>query len=167
MPPWAFTIAPGWLRQAPALVRSLGIRLILDLNLITDTRGAAAQWARAAQAGLPRHSIIAFEVGNEPDIYSRGDWRTVIAGRRFDGRLLAGPSLPPVLTARDCVRDFRGYAATRDEVAPHVMLGGPALANPIHHQRCSAAASAGMAAAFQPLVDDAHDSGIALRLTEL
>ncbi|MFL5863437.1 MAG: hypothetical protein ACJ780_22125, partial [Solirubrobacteraceae bacterium] len=68
----------------------------------------------------PRHSIIAFEVGNEPDIYSRGDWRTVIAGRRFDGRLLAGPSLPPVLTARDYVRDFRGYAAMPDEVAPHV-----------------------------------------------
>ena len=54
MPPWAFSLHPSWLRQARALVRRLAIRIILDLNLITDTPGAAAQWARAAQAALPR-----------------------------------------------------------------------------------------------------------------
>ena len=47
--PWAFSLAPKWLGQARALVRTLGVRLILDLNLITDTPGAAAQWARAAR----------------------------------------------------------------------------------------------------------------------
>ena len=211
MPPWAFSLYPSWLRQARALVRRLAIRIILDLNLITDTPGAAAQWARAAQAALPRHSIIAFEVGNEPDIYSRADWRAVIAGSRFESRSPAGPAgpaLPDALTAPDYVRDFSGYARALAQVAPHVMLAGPALANPIHHQRwiatlidgarrslglvtihrypytgcagrrgtrsyatigrvLSPAASTGMAAAIQPLVDDAHDAGLPLRLTEL
>jgi hypothetical protein len=208
MPPWAFSVDPSWLRQARALVRRLGIRIILDLNLITDTPGAAAEWARAAQAALPRHSIIAFEVGNEPDIYSRADWRAVIAGRRFDGRPPAGPALPDALTAPDYVRDFSGYARALGQVAPRVMLAGPALANPIHHERwittlidgarrslglvtihrypytgcagrratrsyatigrvLSPAASTGMAAAIRPLVDDAHDAGLPLRLTEL
>ena len=133
MPPWAFTLAPAWLRQARALVRVQATRIILDLNLITDTPGAAAQWARAAQAALPRHSIVAFEVGNEPDIYSRADWRALVAGRRFDARGPAAPSLPHALTAADYVRDFHAYSRALGEVAPHVTLAGPALANPIHH----------------------------------
>jgi hypothetical protein len=134
LPPWAFTLVPGWLRQARALVRHAGTRVILDLNLITDTPSAAAQWARAAQAALPRHGLAAFEVGNEPDIYSRADWRAIIAGRRLEGR--GGvPSLPDTLTAADYVRHFRAYAHALDQVAPHVPLAGPALANPLHHMR--------------------------------
>ena len=122
-----------------SLVRTLGVRLILDLNLITDTPSAAAQWARAAKAGLPPHSIDAFEVGNEPDIYSRADWLAITARRGLDGRIagrqFGGATLPAALTARDYVRDFHAYAGALGEVAPQAMLGGPALANPIHHGR--------------------------------
>jgi hypothetical protein len=151
MPAWAFSVAPKWLSQARALVRRLGLRLIVDLNLITDTPGAAAQWARAARSALPPHSIDAFEVGNEPDIYSRADWLAITAGRGLDGRLaghqFGGVDLPAALTARDYVRDFRAYAAALDEVAPQVMVAGPALANPIHHDRW-----------VQTLIDGAHRS---------
>jgi hypothetical protein len=216
LPPWAFSLAPKWLGQARALVRTLGVRLILDLNLITDTPGDAAQWARAASSALPAHSIDAFEVGNEPDVYSRADWLAItadrgLAGRRA-GRVGAGPvtgaALPAALTTRDYVRDFHAYAAALSQVAPQVKLAGPALANPIHHGRwvttlidgapralgmvtvhrypftgcpgrrgtrayatigrvLSPAASTGMAASLRPLVDDAHDAGLPLRLTEL
>ena len=149
MPAWAFSVAPKWLSQARALVRRLGVRLILDLNLITDTPGVAAQWAHAARSALPPHSIDAFEVGNEPDIYSRADWLAITAGRGLDGRLagrqFGGAALPAALTARDYVRDFRAYAAALDEVAPQVMVAGPALANPIHHGRW-----------VQTLIDGAH-----------
>ena len=141
MPAWAFSLAPRWLGQARALVRELGLRLILDLNLITDTPGAAAQWARAAQAGLPRHSIDAFEVGNEPDIYSRADWLAITAGRgawriAAGGRApLAGAALPAALTARDYVRDFHAYAARAGRGRPAGDAGRPALANPVRHGR--------------------------------
>ncbi len=154
MPAWAFSLAPRWLSQARALVRRLGVRLILDLNLITDTPSAAAQWAHAARSALPPRSIDAFEVGNEPDIYSRADWLAITAGRGLDGRLagvsggrVTGVSLPAALTARDYVRDFRAYAAALDEVAPQVMVAGPALANPLHHGRW-----------VQTLIDGAHRS---------
>ena len=151
VPAWAFTLAPRWLAQARALVRTLGVRLILDLNLITDTPAAAAQWARAAEAGLPRHSIDAFEVGNEPDIYSRADWLAITAGRSLEGRpaarASAGASLPAALTARDYVHDFHAYAGVLGQVAPQVMLAGPALANPVHHDRW-----------VQTLIDGAHRS---------
>ena len=230
MPDWAFSLAPKWLDQARALVRTLGVRLILDLNLITDTPGAAGQWARAAEAGLPPHSIEAFEVGNEPDIYSRADWLAIVAGRGLDSRVVgrvdgarggrvgrlgrvgrdrfSATALPAALTAYDYARDFRAYARVLEAVAPRAMLAGPALANPLPHGRwvptlidharrdlgmitihrypytgcprrrgtpsfatigrvLSPAASTGLAAALQPLVDDAHDAGLPLRLTEL
>jgi hypothetical protein len=202
LPAWAFSLAPPWLGQARALVRNLGVRLILDLNLITDTPGAAAQWARAAKAGLPPHSIDAFEVGNEPDIYSHADWLAITAGRGH------GMTLPAALTARDYVRDFRAYARALDAVDPRATVAGPALANPLQHPRwlttlidgarrdlgivtihrypftgcpgrrgtrsyatlgrvLSPAASTGLAASLRPLVDNAHDAGLPLRLTEL
>jgi hypothetical protein len=208
MPAWAFSLAPKWLGQARALVRRLGVRLILDLNLITDTPGAAAQWARAASSALPPHSIDAFEVGNEPDVYSRADWLAITADGGLDGRHFHAVALPAALTARDYVRDFHAYAAALDQAAPRVMLAGPALANPIHHGRwvttlidggqrslgmvtvhrypytgcprrrgtrayatiarlLSPRASTGMAATLRPLVADAHDAGLPLRLTEL
>lgn len=208
MPAWVFSLAPRWLRQARSLVRALRVRIILDLNLITDTPSEATQWARAAQAALPRGSIAAFEVGNEPDVYSRADWRAITADRRLAGRAIPGPTLPAALNARDYVRAFHAYAAALHQVDPHVMLGGPALANPLQHGRwvmtlidrahrslglvtihrypysgcagrrgtrsyatigrlLSPAASTAMAAALRPLVNDAHEAGLALRLTEL
>jgi hypothetical protein len=216
LPPWAFSLAPKWLGQARALVRRLGVRLILDLNLITGTPGAAAQWARAASSALPLYSIDAFEVGNEPDVYSRADWLAITADRGLDGHLTGrlgrsrvnGVSLPAALTARDYVRDFHAYAAALDQAAPRVMLAGPSLANPIHHGRwvrtlidgaqrslgmvtihrypytgcpgrratrgyatiarvLSPAAATGMAATLRPLVREAHDAGLPLRLSEL
>jgi hypothetical protein len=238
LPPWAFSLAPKWLSQARALVRTLGARLILDLNLITDTPSVAAQWARAATAELSPHSIEAFEVGNEPDIYSHADWLAITAGRGLDaagrgldaaGRRLdagapgvtgagagrrsgeprfRGMTLPAALTARDYVRDFRAYAAALAAVDPRAMVAGPALANPLQHPRwvttliggarrdlgivtihrypytgcpgrrgtrsyatlgrvLSPAASTGLAVGLRPLVDDAHDAGLPLRLTEL
>jgi hypothetical protein len=128
LPRWAFTIEPAWLAQARQLVTRLGVRLILDLNLITDSPAEATQWAQAAQAALPHGSIIALEVGNEPDIYSRHAWLTITAGRQYLGR-----PLPSALSPADYVHDFHAYARALAQVAPHVMLAGPALARPTAH----------------------------------
>jgi hypothetical protein len=202
LPSWAFSLAPRWLAQARALVRRLGVRLILDLNLITDTPAAAAVWARAAKDGLPRGSIRAFEVGNEPDIYTRSAWLAITAGRPAEGR-----PLPAAMTAGGYVRDFRAYAEALELAAPHTLLAGPALANPVSHRRWTTAliagarrslglvtihrypysactrrhpaaaptvakllgpgASSAMADALRPTVDEAHDAGLPVRMTEL
>lgn len=128
LPRWAFPLTPGWTRLVAKLVRRVGLRLIVDLNLITGSPASAAAWAKAAEVRLPRRSIIGFEIGNEPDIYSRPAWRGVTAHGSIEHGIL-----PPVLTPGDYVADFRRYAQALRSVAPGTPLLGPALANPRAH----------------------------------
>jgi hypothetical protein len=125
LPRWAFPVRPQWAGRLRTLVQALNLRLILDLNLITDTPAQAAAWARAARAALPPRTITAFEIGNEPDIYSRAGWLSSIIGRTP----LARP-LPPALNAPDYVRDFLADARALAQAAPGIPLAGPALARP-------------------------------------
>jgi hypothetical protein len=125
MPWWAFELTPEWVREIRTLVRREQLRLILDLNLVTDTPRMAARWARAAETELPRGSIVGFEVGNEPDIYAHWFWMASIGRSR-----LAAAVLPRALSAGIYTRDFRSYSQALATIAPRVPLVGPALANP-------------------------------------
>ncbi len=138
MPTWAFALTPAWLQRTSVLVNSSGARLILDLNLVTDSPATAAEWARAAMNGLPLHSISSFEIGNEPDIYSRWFWRAVISAGAIRDAVL-----PRDLTAASYTQDFRRYAGSLSRVAPAVPLAGPAVANPVAHERWFPALIAG------------------------
>lgn len=128
MPDWVFELTPGWLQAARTVVRRADVRLIIDLNLITDSPSAAAIWARAAQADLPSRSIAGFEVGNEPDIYSRLFWVRELSRRGLDASIL-----PPDLTPGGYAREFRSYARLLRRFAPRVPLLGPEIANPVRH----------------------------------
>jgi len=125
LPAWAFSLTPRWTAGVSGLVRRLALRLILDLNLVTASRLTAAAWARAAVARLPAHSVIGFEVGNEPDIYSHRFWSAITRGAT-----VAGHTLPAVLTPDAYVADFRAYAHALRRIAPGVGVFGPALARP-------------------------------------
>jgi hypothetical protein len=131
VPSWAFSLTPEWTEMIAGLVHRLGVRLIIDLNLITNTPETASVWAQAAEARLPRHSILGFEIGNEPDIYSHTGWLRVTAGDLMTG----GAPLPRAVTLSDYLGDFRAYATALREVAPHLPLIGPALAEPRTHWR--------------------------------
>lgn len=125
VPSWAFGVTPAWIQRTSTLVRDLNLRLIIDLNLLTDTPRAAAQFARAAETQLPHGSISGFEVGNEPDIYDRGFWLATVAHSKV---------VPPAgVTPRSYAEDFQAYARALRRVAPGVPLLGPALALPAHH----------------------------------
>jgi hypothetical protein len=124
MPRWAFRIGPSWLRLPGILAARDHVRLLLDLNLITGSSPGAARWAQAANRYLPRRSIIGFEIGNEPDIYSRWQWLAQL------GRGREAAALPRRLSAGTYLNDFRSYARALARVAPHVPLVAPALANP-------------------------------------
>lgn len=69
-PEWVFEIRRSWLSQVRRIVNRFGVRVILDLNLVTATPQIAVRWARAAEAALPSESIVGFEIGNESDIPS-------------------------------------------------------------------------------------------------
>jgi hypothetical protein len=127
-PRWRFNLTRSWLTRTSDLVRSASVRLILDLNLVTGSPSRAAEWARVAESALPTGSIAAFEIGNEPDIYSHAYWQASISRTRLHTSFL-----PKYLSKRIYADDFRYYAAALAQVAPSVPLVGPALANPAIH----------------------------------
>ena len=125
MPSWAFAVTPTFLSQLRSLVKRDPVKLIVDLNLVTDTPLTAATWARAAETALPRGSIIGFEIGNEPDIYNHSYWAATIARSPLEDR-----PLPLELTPDSYVNKFYEYAQVLGEGAPDVPLIGPAVAHP-------------------------------------
>ena len=124
-PAWEFAVTPGFLARLRGLVERDRVKLIVDLNLVTDTPLTAATWAHAAETSLPRGSIIGFEVGNEPDIYAHSYWVATIARSPLEAR-----PLPLELTPDSYVSDFYAYAQVLGEGAPDVPLIGPAVAHP-------------------------------------
>jgi Glycosyl hydrolase family 79 C-terminal beta domain len=125
IPSWAFALTPSFVSGLRALVLRDHLKLIIDLNLITDTPLTAAAWARAAETSLPKGSIVGFEIGNEPDLYSRRYWVATITRSPF----ATGP-LPFSLTPSTYVSDFAAYATAIGENAPDIPLIGPAVAHP-------------------------------------
>ena len=117
-PPKAMVLTPSDIDQIGALVRAEHLRVILNLNLAADIPNEEAALAQAATRELPRGSIAAFEIGNEPDYY------------RF--ALRGSPAYYPASysPARYTSR-FRAYASALRQTAPGVPLAGPALANPV------------------------------------
>ena len=125
MPSWAFALTPSFVSHLRALVIRDHLRLIVDLNLVTDTPLTAAEWARAAETSLPKGSIVGFEIGNEPDLYSHHYWVSTITRSPFQ----SGP-LPLELTPSMYVSDFAAYAHVLGEGSPDIPLIGPAVAHP-------------------------------------
>ncbi len=78
--------------------------------------------------GLPPGSLIGFEIGNEPDIYTRTGWLSLVKGAGA-----ADVTLPIAITAGHYAHQFEAYADALERVAPGVPLLGPALANPVSH----------------------------------
>ena len=124
-PAWVVEVTPKWLSQTSTLVRHAGVRLILDLNLVTASPVISAAWAGAAEATLPHGSIAGFEIGNEPDLYSRSDWIKIVSQT-----IAASQLLPDSLSPSDYAQDFATYAREVAGVAVGVPLMGPAVATP-------------------------------------
>jgi hypothetical protein len=125
-PEWVFETSPAWLKQVRRIVNRLGVKVILDLNMVTATPQIAVRWARAAEAALPAESIIGFEIGNEGDIYSHASWQHITHGR-------ASALLPQRMTARGYASSYRVYAAALAGVDRGIPLLGPALSEPATH----------------------------------
>jgi hypothetical protein len=124
LPRWAFALTPQWIARTARVVRESGLRVIIDLNFITGTPRLAAALARQAERELPRHSIIGFEVGNEPDLYVRTLWTLQL------GHGLAAGLLPRAITPTTYAGAYGAYERSLAAVAPKVPLLAPALALP-------------------------------------
>ncbi len=68
----AYELTDQWMAHLGSLVRTAGLKVILDLNLAAHSPQMAAAEVASARRNLPAHSVSAFEVGNEPDLFKRG-----------------------------------------------------------------------------------------------
>ncbi len=123
LPEWVFELTPSWLQRVRGIVTGTGASVILDINILTSTPKVAAHWAQTALRVLPKGSISAFEIGNEPDIYNQGAWLHMTAGP-------GAPPLPNRITSAGYAHSFAVYARAISRVAPGIPLLGPALAEP-------------------------------------
>lgn len=124
LPRWAFDLTPTFVDRTARIVRELHLRVILDLNLVTATPKVTAAWVTEAESVMPSGSIMGYEIGNEPNLYSRAFWLLATQGDRFGARVL-----PPVITPNDYVADYDAYASLIRRVAPGAPLLGPAVSN--------------------------------------
>ena len=125
LPPWAFEVTPALVKRTAMIVSRLHLRVILDINTLSTTPKLAARWVRAAKALLPPGSIIGYEIGNEPDLYTRAAWTSVLRGSSFYIK-----RLPPVETPSRMILDYDKFARAVSRATPGVPLMGVALAHP-------------------------------------
>ena len=125
LPPWAFAVTPAFVKRTARIVRRLHLRVILDINTLSATPKSAAAFVRAAKALLPPGSIIGYAIGNEPDLYTRAAWTSILRGSSFYIE-----RLPPVETPRRLILDYDKFARAVSRATPGVPLMGVALAHP-------------------------------------
>ena len=111
-----YSISSRWLAVARALADGTGARLILGVNLEANQPLIAAAEARALLSGIGFRSLLALELGNEPNWYATLPWY-----RNSGGRLVFG---------RQRTYDLRAFGAEFSALRkrlPRVALAGPAV----------------------------------------
>lgn len=118
-PPWArYALTPRWLAVARSLALATGGHLIIGINFEADSRQLAGAEAGAMVRGIGRRLIDAFELGNEPEVYSEIGWYNDARGVGVLGR-------PTSYGFRGFLPDFRAVSSALPAGVP---IAGPALA---------------------------------------
>jgi hypothetical protein len=109
----------NWMDVAKALTRSVGLRLILGINLEADSRRVAGAEAEAMLRYIGGGPIAGLEIGNEPELYGSFPWYKSASGVHVRGR----PSS----------YDFAGFVhdySTMAGAIPRAPLAGPSTGSP-------------------------------------
>ena len=115
------------------------LQVIIDINTITSTPRDVAGWMRQLLNSLYNvlgGRIVAFELGNEPDIYNCREWAGGLlrtTDQRVGTKQTCPVGLPKRITATSFAKGFRAYARALYAVAPSVPLMAPALAEAAGH----------------------------------
>ena len=111
----SYALTPAWLATTRALVRDLGARVILGVNLEAARPTLARAEAQALITGLRRSAVQAIEIGNEPSTYGKFPWyrrgNELVYARRHGYRFA------------NFIRDFSSFRRR----LPQIPLAGPSL----------------------------------------
>ncbi|MBV9943847.1 MAG: hypothetical protein JO262_17095, partial [Solirubrobacterales bacterium] len=131
LPPWAFPVTPSLVARTVAIIKDLRLRVILDLNTISTTARVTGVWIRSALAATNlARSLVAFEIGNEPDIYNRATWAGDLLAANppstLNQAVVSPVQLPDQITPTSYVRTYRAFARALASAAPDAALVAPA-----------------------------------------
>jgi hypothetical protein len=111
-----YSITPSWVAAARGLAQAANARLILGINLEAGSPTIAATEARALLRGLSRRYVLAFEIGNEPELYGVRPWRNPPGGPVVPGR-------PPDYDFGAFLSEFKQYR----RLLPTLPVAGPSV----------------------------------------
>jgi hypothetical protein len=80
------TISKAWLTTIRNLAQQTGARLIMGLNLKMKNAAEIAAEEHAYLTGIGAQHIEAFEIGNEPELYTVNPWYTTPSGKKVFSR---------------------------------------------------------------------------------
>jgi hypothetical protein len=109
-----YTVDARWTQVTRALVRALGARVILGINLEADSEALAVVEAGVLSGGIGPNSVQALELGNEPALYGTFAWYHLPDGTGVPGR-------PHDYNFNSFTSDFQRFA----RVLPRYPLAGP------------------------------------------
>lgn len=119
-PAWVhWTITPRWIAVAKRLADDLHARLIIGINMEANSSRFASQEVSHLEAGFGKASIQAFELGNEPELYSKFPFYHDSNGTPVTGR-------PASYTLDDITADWAELASKLGNVP----LAGPGFTMP-------------------------------------
>ena len=183
-PPTQSQIAP--LMQ---LSKDIGAKFYIGLNLASNKAAIAADQARFFVQHLPADSLLAFEIGNEPDDYQFAgarpknytyaeflsqwqEWQSAInnpgiaPGMKFIGPSFGG--VQPWVWGSELESFMRANSPVLSVVSQHWYAGSACSGKtipPDYLLRDSSAKSG--ASAIAPIVPRAHAAGLQIRMTEM
>lgn len=67
----SYSYNDAYISTLSTFLSDTGMKVIVGLNMGYGDTSVTSAWAAAALAGLPTGSILAFQIGNEPDIYNQ------------------------------------------------------------------------------------------------
>ena len=138
-PPWAFKFDDNLASHTAMVMNDLRLPVIVDINTISSNPREVAAWMKSFTTSkyLFTGTIVAFELGNEPDIYNQKVWKGGTGERAVDHSTLkrggVPANLPRRITATSFAKTFQTYARALDEAAPSVPLMAPALSEATKH----------------------------------
>ncbi len=117
-PGFRFNLSPAWTSVAKSVATAIGGKLIVGLNFESDSRRVAAYEAQQLSARLGS-SALAYELGNEPELYAAFGWYHTPSGKIVYGR-------PTTYTEDDYANDFANIASALGNVP----VAGPSVGSP-------------------------------------